>query len=207
MLTNNRKDKKIVEPSFDKETEAVEQVGPKFQEDDPVVQEEEVKEVPIAEEEEEAPVREEETTGLPSIEDTNGQLGQVMAMLQQMAKNQADIEDHIQEIERNQEESHDPSYIVAKNVYDTDRKHLPEYTVITPRMVDPMALSDTCAAMLNPLVLSGQVSLGEIRQESIYRHLRSLRGNLLEKASQHALSQEQNKAEDSVKPWNVGGGE
>ena len=73
-------------------------------------------------------------------------------------------------------------------------------------MVDPFSLADTCAAILDPLVLSGKVSLGQVRRLSIYKHVRSVKGNLLEKCSKLAERQEEGKAEGSFEEADLGRG-
>lgn len=135
-------------------------------------------------------------------------LGQVIATQKEQADEQQDIKDQLNEVEKGQAKHEDAATVVTKSVYTPDREHLPEFTIITARMVDPFALADACAAFARDDVRSGKVSIGQVRQESIYRHLRSMKGKLLEKGADHALQMEQNRSEASTStPWAVGGGE
>lgn len=132
----------------------------------------------------------------------NGQLGEVVAALQRVAEQQQEFGERLDELDRKSSAAGEAQLLVAKRVFDTDRKHLPEMTVISLRMVNPFSLADACASILDDDVQEGRVTLGQIRRESIYRHLRSVKGNLLQKGSELAMQQEAQKAEEGP-GWDV----
>ena len=94
--------------------------------------------------------------------------------------------------------------IAAKQAYATPPENLCEYTIMSLRMVDPFSLADACHSILSPDVQSGAVSLSEIRRRSIYKHLRSVKGYLLDRCTKLAEQQEVSKTEGANEPWEVG---
>jgi len=132
--------------------------------------------------------------------------GQVMALLNQIAKTQGEQNERLEELEKKGGASAEAQLFVAKMVYDTPRRQLPAYTAISIRMVDPFSLADTCGAILSDRVQKEGVSLAGIRRESVYLHLKSVKALLLNKGADLALQQEVNKPEDFGEPLDVGKG-
>ena len=95
--------------------------------------------------------------------------------------------------------------IAAKLAYDTPREKKRAFSNIHQRMVDPLSLADTCAAILSPEVQNGEVSLPSIRRESIYDHLKSVKGLNLQNCSRLAEQQEQNQPEAGLEARELGG--
>jgi hypothetical protein len=114
--------------------------------------------------------------------DTSGQLLALSKLLQE-------VSERIEDLESKKDLSGEARLLIAQRVFDTDRVHLPEMTILPLRTVRPYSLADMSASILNPDVQSGKVSLGQIRRESIYRHLRSVQGTLLDKGYQLAMEQ------------------
>ena len=96
--------------------------------------------------------------------------------------------------------------IAAKQAYATPPENLSEYTIMSLRMVDPFSLADACHSILSPDVQSGVVSLSEIRRRSIYKHLRSVKGYLLDRCTKLAEHQEENKDQAPYEDAHLGSG-
>lgn len=101
----------------------------------------------------------------------------------------------LEEIEKKGNSSDGAQVIAAKQAFATPPENLSEFTIMSLRMVDPFSLADACHSILSPEVQSGSVSLSEIRRRSIYKHLRSVKGYLLDKCTKLAEQQEVNKGE------------
>jgi hypothetical protein len=139
--------------------------------------------------------------------------GQVMALLNQIVKTQeehtkaqGEFRERLDDVEKKGGVSNEAQVLVAKLVYNTPRELLPAFTSISLRMVDPFSLADTCAAILTDKVQSGEVSLPEVRRASIYLHLKSVKGLLVNKGAELALQQEVNKPEGLGEPLEIGKG-
>jgi len=78
---------------------------------------------------------------------------------------------------------------IADRVFNTDRSHLRELTVIPLRAVRCLDNADTVGSVLDPEVQAGVLTLGQVWRESHYRHMRSVKGNLLEKGKDLAMEQ------------------
>lgn len=123
--------------------------------------------------------------------DDNGDMpgGQLAEALKALTAMQQDVRDRLDELESKKDLGGEARLLIATRVFDTDREHLPEMTNIPLRAVKPYSLADMSARILDPDVQCGKVTLGQIRRESVYRHLRSVRGNLLDKGTQLAMEQ------------------
>ncbi len=115
-----------------------------------------------------------------------------------------DIGERLDDIEEKRDASGVARLLITERLYNTDRKHLPELTRISLRMVDPLSLADTAAAVLDEDVQEGKTSLGQKRQESIYRHLRSVGGKLLNDASELAKEQTRTAEVEAAEQWEAG---
>jgi len=132
------------------------------------------------------------------------QLDSIAASLQALAKSQQETSDRLEELEHKKDAGGEAKLFIAQRVFDTDRAHLSEMTVIPLRSVSPYSLADMSASVLDPAIQCGQVTLGQIRRESVYRHLRSVRGNLLEKGHQQALEQAKQAEVEATEEWETG---
>ena len=122
------------------------------------------------------------------------------AALKALATLQQEVVERLEDLESKKDLGGEAKLLIATRVFDTDRVHLPEMTNIPLRAVKPYSLADMSASILNPDVQCGRVTLGQIRRESVYRHLRSVRGNLLDKGTQLAMEQtKQAEMEESEK--------
>jgi hypothetical protein len=100
-----------------------------------------------------------------------------------------EMSERLEDMESKKDLTGEARLLIATRVFDTDRVHLPEMTVLPLRTVRPYSLADMSASILHPDVQSGKVSLGQVRRESIYRHLRSVGGGLLDKGFNLAMEQ------------------
>ena len=125
--------------------------------------------------------------------------------LQTLIKGVGEALERVEELERKSERSDGAQVIAAIQAYATPPEHLSEFTFMSLRMVEPFSLADACHSILSPGVQSGKVSLSEVRRFSIYRHLRSVKGYLLDRCTKLAEQQEVNKGETLGEPWEVGG--
>ena len=145
----------------------------------------------------------------------NPENGEVMAMLgdvvaQQLAPFlkaqealQLEVAERFEDLEG--KKSVDTAQIIAARLaYDTPREKKRAFSNIHQRMVDPLSLEDTCASVLKPEVQSGEVSLPSIRRESIYDHLKSVKGLNLQNCSRLAEQQEQNQPEAGLEARELG---
>jgi len=105
-----------------------------------------------------------------------------------------EITERLEDLETKKDAGGQARLIVANRVYATERENLPEFTLLPLRSVRPYSIADMSARILDPDVQSGRVTLGQIRRDSTYRHLRSVRGWLINKGAE--LAQEQSKQAD-----------
>ena len=121
----------------------------------------------------------------------NGSLsGEELAVaIKALAASQQETLERLEELETKKDLGGEAKLLIAKRVFDTDRVHLPEMTILPIRAVRSYSLADMSAAILNPDVQCGKVTLGQVRRESVYRHLRSVKGYLLDKGSDLAVEQ------------------
>jgi len=131
---------------------------------------------------------------------------QIQLQLEPIIKTQRDIEERQDEADRRSSVSNAAQLLVAERVFNTDRRHLPEMTVVSLRMIDPLRLAGVCAAVLDDEVQDGVVSLGEISSELVLRYLRSVKGNLVQKGFELALRQEEQRPEGSFDEAELGKG-
>ena len=123
--------------------------------------------------------------------DDNGSMSadDLAAALKALAAMQQEVAERLEDLESKKDLGGEAKLLIATRVFDTDREHLPEMTNIPLRAVKPYSLADMSARILDPDVQCGRVTLGQIRRESVYRHLRSVRGNLLDKGTELAMEQ------------------
>ena len=127
-------------------------------------------------------LNENDGNGAMSAEDLAAALKALVAMQQEVAE-------RLEDLESKKDLGGEAKLLIATRVFDTDREHLPEMTNIPLRAVKPYSLADMSARILDPDVQCGRVTLGQIRRESVYRHLRSVKGNLLDKGTQLAMEE------------------
>ena len=127
---------------------------------------------------------------------------------QQQAIIQANQEhsERLEDLERKRDNSGKAQVIAAEMVYNTPRDRKRAFTNISSRMVDPLSLADTCAAILTNEVQTGERSLGQIRRESLYDHLGSVKGFRVTKGAELAMQQEAGKAEGVYEEADLGKG-
>ena len=130
----------------------------------------------------------------------------VMQQIQLLARGVEEALGRLGELEKDNR-SDGAQVIAAKLVYDTPRERLGEFTRMSLRMVEPLSLAATCAAILSPAVQTGKVTLGEIRRIKIFELLRSVGGdNLLNKGAKLAEQQEVNKDQAPYEDAHLGSG-
>lgn len=132
------------------------------------------------------------------IKRDNGNDGGMEALSKAFSDFSRDIGERLDYIESKKDASQQARLEIIQRLYNTDNEHLPELTRISLRMVDPLSLADTAAAILSPAVQSGEITLGQIRRVSMYRHLRSVKGDFIEKAAQISLEQVRTSEEEAA---------
>ena len=125
--------------------------------------------------------------------------------LKALAAMQQEVAERLEDLETKKDLGGEAKLLIATRVFDTDRAHLPEMTNIPLRAVKPYSLADMSARVLDPDVQCGRVTLGQIRRESVYRHLRSVRGNLLDKGTQLAMEQTKQDGLEEADKMELGG--
>lgn len=140
----------------------------------------------------------------PDGKDTEEQVGITQQQFQTLIRGVEEALERVEELEKKGSRSDGAQVIAARQAYATPPENLSEYTIMSLRMVDPFSLADACHSILSPEVQSGEVSLSEIRRRSIYKHLRSVKGYLLDRCTKLAEQQEVNKMEGVGEPWEVG---
>lgn len=119
----------------------------------------------------------------------------IAEQMKPMQEFQKEARERFEDLEKNKNAAGQAQLLLAKMVFDTPVRNKRAFTAISLRMVDPFSLADTCAAVLTEEVQSGKMSLGQIRRESIYDHLKSVGARLLLKGAELAMQQEQSKIE------------
>ena len=139
--------------------------------------------------------------------DDNGTMSgdQLAEALKALTAMQQEVSERLEELESKKDLGGEAKLLIATRVFDTDRNHLPEMTNIPLRAVKPYSLADMSARILDPDVQCGKVTLGQIRRESVYRHLRSVKGNLLEKGTQLAMEQTRQAEMEDADKMDLGG--
>jgi hypothetical protein len=130
----------------------------------------------------------------------------VMREIKLLARGVEEALGRLGELEGQLNRSDGAQVIAAKQAYATPPENLSEYTIMSLRMVDPFSLADACHSILSPDVQYGAVSLSEIRRRSIYKHLRSVKGYLLDRCTKLAEQQEVNKLEPDYEKADLGKG-
>jgi len=130
----------------------------------------------------------------PDNGDSVDERAAVIASLQAVSASVQEVMERLEELETKKDAGSEARLLIAQRVYATQRENLPEFTLLPLRSVRPYSLADMSARILDPDVQSGRVTLGQIRRESTYRHLRSVRGWLISKGAE--LAQEQSKQAD-----------
>jgi hypothetical protein len=100
-----------------------------------------------------------------------------------------EITERLEDLETKKDSGAEARLLIAQRVYATERENLPEFTLLPLRSVRPYSLADMSARILDPDVQSGRVTLGQVRRESTYRHLRSVKGWLINKGAELATEQ------------------
>ena len=119
-----------------------------------------------------------------------------------------DVNDRFTDIERKTSEASDKAALyIAQRMFDPSREHLAEMSNNPLRTIRPMADANTAGSILDPRVQRGELSLPQVWLESYYRHMRGLRGNLIEKAKELALEEvRREKGEEPYEHANMGEG-
>jgi len=128
--------------------------------------------------------------GKERIESKNGSIEALLEQQIEAFNNFArDVNQRFEDMERKQDSSGAAKLLIANRMFDTDSEHLPEMSNNPLRTIRPLADAATAAAILDDDVQSGKKSLGCVWRDSYYRHMRGLRGNLLEKAKDLAMEE------------------
>lgn len=130
----------------------------------------------------------------------------VVELLTKIGSQLGEFGERLDEIEKKGSSPNEAQVIAAKCVYMPTNQQLSEMTNISLRMVNPLSLADACASVLDDDVQDGLITLGQIRRLAIYRLLRSVKGNLLEKGAKLAEQQEVNRVEGSFEEADLGKG-
>jgi hypothetical protein len=124
---------------------------------------------------------------------------EVTAIIESFRKEAADVIQEMRDVAEKRDGAGQATLFIAKSMLDTDRKHLPEMTRLYLRSVRPCSLADMSSSVFDPYVQAGIVTLGQIRRDSVYRHMRSVGGDLLNKAAE--LAMEQLRVSDNQEPF------
>lgn len=114
---------------------------------------------------------------------------EVLEIVESLRKSVADIVEQVNDLAEKKDGSGQTQLFIARSMLDTERKHLPEMTRLYLRSVRPCSLADMASSVFDPSVQAGIVTLGQVRRESVYRHMRSVGGDLLNKTSELAMEQ------------------
>lgn len=129
-----------------------------------------------------------------SIENTDGQLGEVLGLLQIMAKKQQELDERLEEMEETGSKRAAELEII-RLIYDTDDKHLPGLTRLPMQAVRPFARAMMLHALHDPDVRSGKKSLSETYRTAYFTLMRSVSGEHLQKGRELALEKVQSELE------------
>ena len=135
----------------------------------------------------------------------SGQIEHLAEALRLIAVSQTESLERLEELETKKDLGGEARLLIAHRVFDTDRSHLREMTILPIRAVRAYSLADMSASILDPEVQCGKVTLGQVRRESVYRHLRSVKGNLLEKGTQLAMEQTRQAELEESQQLDLGG--
>jgi len=130
--------------------------------------------------------------------------GSIEALLEGFESFKKDVNDRFDELENKRDASGEAKLFIADRMFNTDTKHLPEMTNNPLRTIRPLADAATAAAILDDDVQAGLKSLGEVWRDSYYRHMRGLRGNLLEKAKDLAMEEARSVEKEIGEEWTTG---
>jgi len=128
--------------------------------------------------------------------------GTLEALLAAFTQFRQDVNDRFTDMERKAESSDKAALYIAQRMFDPAREQLAEMSNNPLRTIRPMADANTAGSILDPKVQRGELSPAQIWLESYYRHMRGLRGNLIEKAKELAL--EEVRRERGEEPYDQG---
>lgn len=128
--------------------------------------------------------------------------GDMKALAEQMSglrnlieQSNRDFQDQINDLRKRKGEEVGASRLIADQAYNPTSERLPEYSVVSNSAVEPFALAFTCAAILDPKVLSGEVSLCSVFLDKTLRLLRGKGGKLLGYAAEQAKEEARKESE------------
>jgi len=120
---------------------------------------------------------------------TESKNGTIEALVEAINNFKRDVEQRFEDLEHKTDSSGAAKLFIAGRMFDTDLEHLPEMANNPLRTIRPLADAATASAILDDDVQDGKKSLGDVWRESYYRHMRGLKGNLLEKAKDLAMEE------------------
>lgn len=125
----------------------------------------------------------------------NGHLESILntltEQLGQNAKTMKDLQDQVDDLREKKDSDGGARRLIADNLYNTPYDRRREYSNISNAAVEPFSLAMTCAAVLDPDVLSGKKSLCEIFLENILTFRRAVGGQLARFAAEQAKEEAQ----------------
>lgn len=143
--------------------------------------------------------RDEAIKGNGNDPDLVATMSQLVTAIESQNKSNKELADRVEELEHRKDSTGQAQLFIAQRVFDTDPKHLPEMTKLAVRSVRTYSLADMSASILDPLVQCGLVTLNQVRRESVYRHMRSVGGDLLNKGAE--LAMEQMRSQEAQEPY------
>ena len=110
----------------------------------------------------------------------NGASGEMLSLLQGIAKKQQEIDERLEELEEGTQKGA-AALKMVNLMYDTDDKHLPGLTRIPLRAARAFALSMTLNDLTDPDVMAGKVSLQHRFYMYYFQLMRSVGGEHLKR--------------------------
>jgi hypothetical protein len=114
---------------------------------------------------------------------------EVLDAVASIRKAVSDLVEQVNDLATKKDASGETQLFIARSMLNTEREHLPEMTRLYLRSVRTCSLGDMSAGILDPYVQAGIIGPCQIRRDSYYRHMRSVGGDLLNKASELAMEQ------------------
>jgi len=122
---------------------------------------------------------------------------QMVALMEQITQTMRDLQEQVDDLREKKDSDGGARKLIADNLYNTPLERLREYSNISNSAVDPFSLAGTCGAVLDPKVLSGELSLCQIYLANILTYRRAVGGQLARFAAEQAKEEAQ-KATDGI---------
>ena len=126
-----------------------------------------------------------ETPKVVEEEDVDGDEKEMMGLLRQVLHKQQEQDEQIAELAA-KDATGQAKLLIASLAYDTPDNRMPELSRIPLTMLDPLVTDMTLDALLDPEVLAGTKSLGEVELLAYLKLARSVGGEHLKKARETA---------------------